>query len=635
MSTYKKIQKVMVALFVGILCSTPFLGFAQVEKGVTVAGESTQATTAKAYVNEFGKLVCWPRVNANGKLLTYGPIADTEGADEITVTTAKLHGNILHDGWCSPITEQGFEVSTTADFSSIVTTVKASPVPTFTPCANYPTCTCTDNQYELQVTGLTPGTKYYYRAYAKNSCGTGYGDTLDFTTENDFVVTVAGPTAYEFCASGTNTENATYTASMTPVIAGATYKWFVDGTEVSGETSSTFTKPYTKAETDHEVKCEITVSGLTKDGSITTTVTVLGPYEARDTLKICDCLLPYTFTLKGWTETWTNGGVNDYLTNPTRSHTFTTTKGCDSVVYITLETWTALSETPTSCKVHTLKANETGTPYSSEYYTLTKLKDYDDNEYDVVEIGGMCWMKQNLRTKHFADGTALVPATAITLDANIYYTTSHHIYSKGVCDGNLTMDQHTERYGLMYNWYTAMHNANPDFGMTHVQGICPTGWHLPDTTEWQMLEAAVGSTAIHSQIDHIFAGNSAINLVTGCEWKASTTAGSPGDYHAMGRNSSNFSVRPAGCFLDTPHSVDGTSYEANTFAYSGIWAFFWSSTRFQKRKADGTLDPAFAAAKAAYNYDITFDKTGIARDVNGADAGIGRSVRCVRNPEVW
>ena len=146
MSTYKKIQKVMVALFVGILCSTPFLGFAQVEKGVTVAGESTQATTAKAYVNEFGKLVCWPRVNANCKLLTYGPLADTEGADEITVTTAKLHGNILHDGWCSPITEQGFEVSTTADFSSIVTTVKASPVPTFTPCANYPTCTCTDNQ---------------------------------------------------------------------------------------------------------------------------------------------------------------------------------------------------------------------------------------------------------------------------------------------------------------------------------------------------------------------------------------------------------------------------------------------------------------------------------------------------------
>ena len=150
-----------------------------------------------------------------------------------------------------------------------------------------------------------------------------------------------------------------------------------------------------------------------------------------------------------------------------------------------------------------------------------------------------------------------------------------------------------------------------------------------------MLEAATGFTGIHSQTDHVFLGNSAIQLVTGCEWKASTVPGSPGDYHALGRNATNFSVRPAGCFLDTEHTVDGTHYDPNTFAYSGIWAFFWSSNRFQKRKSDGTLDPAYSAAKAAYNYDINFAETGIARDVNGADAGIGRSVRCVRNPEVW
>lgn len=634
MSTYKKIQKVMVALFVGILCSTPFLGFAQVEKGVTVAGESTQATTAKAYVNEFGKLVCWPRVNANGKLLTYGPIADTEGADEITVTTAKLHGNILHDGWCSPITEQGFEVSTTADFSSIVTTVKASPVPTFTPCANYPTCTCTDNQYELQVTGLTPGTKYYYRAYAKNSCGTGYGDTLDFTTENDFVVTVAGPTAYEFCASGTETENATYTATMTPAIAGATYQWYMDGTALSGATSSTYTMPYTKAESDHELKCEITASSLTKDGSITTTVTVLGPYEAFDTLEICDCKLPYTFTLTKGSETWTAtwADATEISTTPTKSHTFTTVTGCDSVVNITVETWSAAHTTPTSCHVHNLNTNETGTTISSEWKNLTKLSDYDGNEYDVVEIAGMCWMKQNLRTTHFADGTGLTSATAITLAPNIYYTTSGNIYSKGPCDGTLSMAQHTERYGLLYNWYTAMHNATPGYGMTNVQGICPNGWHLPDTTEWQMLEAATGmdfSEIHHSQTDHIYIGTTAIKLVTGCEWKVSSTPGSPGDYNALNRNVTNFSARPAGCFLDSQHEVDGTLYPANSFAYAGIYTFFWSCTRYCKPGG------GFPDGKAAYNYDISFEKAGIVRDVNGADAGIGRSVRCVRNPEVW
>jgi uncharacterized protein (TIGR02145 family) len=37
-------------------------------------------------------------------------------------------------------------------------------------------------------------------------------------------------------------------------------------------------------------------------------------------------------------------------------------------------------------------------------------------------------------------------------------------------------------YGRLYDWATAL-NA------------CPTGWHLPDTTEWNTLEAAVGGAA--------------------------------------------------------------------------------------------------------------------------------------------
>lgn len=723
MSTYKKIQKVLVALIVGMLCAAPVWGFAQAEKGVTRAGESTKASPVKPYVNEFGKLVCWPRVNSNGKLLTYGPIVDTEGADEITSTTAKLHGNILHDGWCSPITEQGFEVSTTADFSSIVTTVTTTPVPTFTPCVNYPTCSCTDNQYAETVDGLTPSTKYYYRAYAKNSCGTGYGDTLDFTTENSFTLALNSdhtPNEVTFCVTGTETEDFIYTAVTDPVtIPSPTYKWYYDGTVVSGATSSTYTHTYAKAdEGTHTIKCEVTSASVTKDATITTTVKVTNPTvtytgitgtltvcnggsttltanataasgttlsyrwlkgtsdipgattatlntgaltatedftciitpkigtcdgypieqhvtvtvvtiePTRDTLKICDCQFPFTWTHSSgtWTETWT---AADITTNPTRSHTFTTAAGCDSLVYITLKTWSAMEERPTSCHVASLGTNEIGSGT-----TLTKVKDYDNNEYTVVEIGGYCWMKQNLRSTHFADGGALVPATDVDADGmktNIYYTTSGTIYTKGVCGGNLTFEEYTNRYGLMYNWYTAMRNNNPGWNMHNVQGICPNGWHLPDTTEWQRLERATGFNGEHSETVHTFVGTSAIQLVTGCEWKQSSVAGSPGDYNALGRNASDFSVRPAGCFLDVAHNIDGTNYPKNTFAYSGIWAFFWSSTRFQFTTDGHTPAPGYSDARAAYNYDITFDKTGIARDVNGRDYLIGRSVRCIRN----
>ena len=70
-------------------------------------------------------------------------------------------------------------------------------------------------------------------------------------------------------------------------------------------------------------------------------------------------------------------------------------------------------------------------------------------------------------------------------------------------------------------------------------------------------------------------------------------------------------------------TYDGTHYDADQFAYTGIWAFFWSSTRFKH--------PNYPDSGAAYNYDITFDKAGIARDVNYRDYLIGRSVRCIRN----
>jgi uncharacterized protein (TIGR02145 family) len=39
------------------------------------------------------------------------------------------------------------------------------------------------------MTGLTPNTKYYVRAYATNQMGTGYGDTVSFTSFPDTTVT--------------------------------------------------------------------------------------------------------------------------------------------------------------------------------------------------------------------------------------------------------------------------------------------------------------------------------------------------------------------------------------------------------------------------------------------------------------
>ena len=454
--------------------------------------------------------------------------------------------------------------------------------------------------------------------------------TVSDIPATSFNLEVSGPDKVTFCASSETPVTATYTAVLTPAVSPVTYQWYVNGSAVSGAQSATFVKSYTSADAGTAViKCEATATGTTQDGSVSTEVLVLGPYSSEITQQVCDCLLPYSFTIKDWTVTWADAA--EVASTPTKSHTFTTADGCDSVVSITLKTWSASSETPTNCTgVTSYRSNETGNGSG-----LETVSDVDGNVYHVVQIGNQCWMKENLRVKHFADGTALVGATSVNEGhkANIYYTTSNNIYSKGPCDDEhgITMAQHTEKYGLMYNWYTAMHAATdasgnaivPDFGLSDVQGICPDGWHLPDTAEWQTLERSAGFYGQHSETEHIFVGNSAIQLVTGCEWKQSNVSGTPGDYSAMGRNATNFSVRPAGCFLDVAHDVDGTHYDADQFAYAGIWAFFWSSTRFKH--------PDYPDSGAAYNYDITFDKAGIARDVNYRDYLIGRSVRCIRN----
>lgn len=33
------------------------------------------------------------------------------------------------------------------------------------------------------------------------------------------------------------------------------------------------------------------------------------------------------------------------------------------------------------------------------------VSDYDGHRYNTIYIGGRCWMKENLRTTHYADGT--------------------------------------------------------------------------------------------------------------------------------------------------------------------------------------------------------------------------------------
>src|SRR4030042_875983 len=43
-------------------------------------------------------------------------------------------------------------------------------------------------------------------------------------------------------------------------------------------------------------------------------------------------------------------------------------------------------------------------------------------------------------------------------------------------------------YGVLYNWSAAMNGAASSIANpSGVQGVCPTGWHLPSDAEWTQL----------------------------------------------------------------------------------------------------------------------------------------------------
>ena len=94
-------------------------------------------------------------------------IIETVAANTITDTTAESGGNVTNDGGAG-ITAYGvcWSTSHAPDVDDDVTDEG----------------TGTAGEFTSSLTGLTASTRFYVRAYATNSVGSGYGVELEFTT---------------------------------------------------------------------------------------------------------------------------------------------------------------------------------------------------------------------------------------------------------------------------------------------------------------------------------------------------------------------------------------------------------------------------------------------------------------------
>lgn len=169
------------------------------------------------------------------------------------------------------------------------------------------------------------------------------------------------------------------------------------------------------------------------------------------------------------------------------------------------------------------------------------ITDIDGNVYFVVSIGDQCWMAENLRTTHYADGTE-IPLAFPPLSWVDAGTASAH--ARCAYQNSAT---NTAIYGYLYNWYAA----------TNPHGICPQGWHVPTDAEWQRLVMALGAgeLALDGEAQNV-----------GGRLKSTSTLWQQPNFGAT--NASGFTGLPGGY-------RNGSSGDFSALGYFGVW---WSTT---------------------------------------------------------
>lgn len=155
---------------------------------------------------------------------------------------------------------------------------------------------------------------------------------------------------------------------------------------------------------------------------------------------------------------------------------------------------------------------------------LIDNSDNDNHRYKTVKIGNRCWLAENMKK-----------------NVGVWrcYGTDTDNVNNDSCD----------IYGRLYVWNTAV---GGDF-VDQAQGICPKGWHIPNSAEWTQLYTDAGGER---------------NLKSQILWNY--------DEAKAGTNKSRFSALPGGIWF---HSSNNT-YSKLTLGWHFMKeaAFWWTSS---------------------------------------------------------
>ena len=463
------------------------------------------------------------------------------------------------------------------------------------------------------LTGLSPNTTYYVRAYAMNSVGTAYGNEVSFTTTTAIQLPTVITTAVNSVAQTIATcgGNVTSDGGATVTARGVCWSTSQNPTTADSHTSDgsgtgSFTSSLTglTSSTTYYVRAYATNSAGTSYGnevSFTTTASAQVPSAttaAVSNVTETSATCGGNVTSDGGATVTARGVCWSTSQNPTTADSHTSDGSGTGSFASNLTGLTA----NTTYYVRAYATNSAGTTYGNEVSFTTAddvmqdgqpcpdaptVTDIDNNTYNTVQIGQQCWMKENLRTTHYSNGTSIILGSGIsTTTACRYYP----YYNQSI----------VPTYGYLYNWLAVMggsssSSANP----SGVQGICPVGWHVPSDAEWTQL-----TDYVSNQSQYVCGSDStyiakALASITG--WNSTSYTCAVGN-NPNSNNATGFSALPAGIYN-------------NGYDYVETYADFWCATAYNNDDA--------------YVRDLNYYYADVYRDHISKSYGL--SVRCVRN----
>jgi uncharacterized protein (TIGR02145 family) len=449
----------------------------------------------------------------------------------------------------------------------------------YTATSNSGNLTGTGSASPVTVTGLTNGVAYTFTVTATNANGTGPASSASNQVTPLAPLTVPGAPTIGTATKGNSLATVTFTAPSNN--GGSTITSYTATSNPGGITASGTASPIIVTGLTNGTAYTFTVTATNTTGTSTasaasnsvTPSTVPGAPTAISATAGCfKAVVTFSIpgsnggsAITGYTITSSPGGFT--ATGP--ASPITVTHLLNGIAY----TFTAVATNANGNSAPSIPSNSVIPEAPSS------AVDRDNNLYHTVSIGYQVWLKENLKTTKYTDGGSIPNVT----DDNAWKSATSGAY----CWYNNDAATYRDPYGAMYNWYAVSTGK-----------LCPSGWHVPSSAEWDEMVLALDPDAQLTNIEQSTIAGGKLKETGTVHWLTPNPA----------TNETGFTAVPGGYRVNVGTGVG--------FMWINSWGEWYTSTEY----SNGTVGER----------NIRYINSSVYKDnQNISVKWYGMSVRCV------